>query len=911
MTAALIPAIAFGAHLAGYLARFEHAIAEARAVLLRHEAPSDIVIIGIDSHSLRELSEWPWPRRHFARLLQQLDAAEPSGARAARDRPERTGPKSVFIDVDFSSHTTPDDDQLLENALAEWSGPPVLLATHFQLRDGAPDPDFLTQPLPRFARHAGEVAVTLEQSPDGLVRAMRSSWLSRGREIPSIFAVDEALPPSTPIPIDFSISPSSFGFAPFSDVLNGRIDPAAFAGKRIYVGATAVELRDVVAVPVYRTLPGVVVQALATETVRAGPLRSLPGWLLLGILAAVAAAAQLVAERSTWRRNVLWLAGGLVLLFGASLYLYDVRRIDLPSVPFALVFVGAFTATTLRSLDRQTWRAVAFALRLKRRDALLRSIVDSSADAIISIDGGGTVRAANPAASRLLELPLYALTGANLGRFLPPLGADDALDVLDGRVTDCAAVTATGNELPVEITVSRVTVDDDVLYTVIVRDVSERVAQQRLLDHQARHDRLTGLPNRTALYEYLQSVLQENAPADRAALLLLDLTRFTDVNDTLGHDVGDEVLSVAGGRLTEALGRQAFVARIGGDEFAVVLAGIDTRDIVDAVALALIDSLKPPIHARGVAIDVGANIGIAVSPDHARGAQELLRRADVAMYAAKRSGSWFEYYEEEHDNHTVRRLRMVGELRAALEDETLMLHYQPQVNLRTGRAESVEALVRWQHPILGDVPPDEFIGLAESTQLIRPLTEWTIRRALSDVASWEAEGLSVRVAVNLSARMLQSEDFAEHLSRMLDAQGVKPDRLELEITETAMMDDPARALQVVHELGRLGITVSIDDFGTGFSSLGYLRDLRVHALKLDKSFVTDVEEREQNRVIVESTVQMAHALGLKIVAEGIETPWVDNYLTEIGYDFGQGYCYSRPLPSAECLAWVVRFNAAE
>src|SRR5690606_29382252 len=230
--------------------------------------------------------------------------------------------------------------------------------------------------------------------------------------------------------------------------------------------------------------------------------------------------------------------------------------------------------------------------------------------------------------------------------------------------------------------------------------------------------------------------------------LLLDLIRFTEINDTLGHDVGDEVLGEAGKRIAGALRRPAFVGRIGGDEFAVVLSDADARDAIDAVAVNLIECLGPPVHARGVSIEVGVHIGIALSPDHARAPQELLRRADVAMYAAKRADSWFEYYDQAHDGHTVRRLGMMSELRQALEADALVLHYQPQVNLGTGRVDSVEALLRWNHPTLGNVPPDEFIALAESTQLIRPLTEWTLRRALDDAASWGARGVDLRVAVN-------------------------------------------------------------------------------------------------------------------------------------------------------------------
>jgi EAL domain-containing protein (putative c-di-GMP-specific phosphodiesterase class I) len=304
------------------------------------------------------------------------------------------------------------------------------------------------------------------------------------------------------------------------------------------------------------------------------------------------------------------------------------------------------------------------------------------------------------------------------------------------------------------------------------------------------------------------------------------------------------------------------------------------------------------------------SIGIAIAPGDARDAKELLRHADIAMYVAKRHGSAYEYYAREDDQHTVRRLSMLSELRAAIENDGINLHYQPQVNLRSGRTESVEALLRWKHAIHGHVGPAEFVTLAEATDLIRPLTDWTIRRALADLASWNKRRLDLRVAINVSARVLQDVEFPRRFKALLQQAAIQPRQIELEITESAMLLDPERARRIVHDLHGLGVLISIDDYGTGFSSLGYLRDLRVHALKLDKSFVVDLETREPNRVIVESTVQMAHALGLQVVAEGVETEWVKNYLQSIDYDIGQGYWFAKPMSADECCNWVLNYNAA-
>ena len=895
-------AIFIGAYLlqtSGRLARFENAVVEARAAALTHTVESDIVIVGIDPDSLRALNEWPWPRQHHARLLQMLRPA---------------APKAVFVDIDFSSPSryAEDDDALLERELAQWDDKTLYLAAHFQPRSGADSSLTVTRPLPRFAQYAELAWVNLLPGPDGLVREMRSSWEIDGESLRSVFAHDTTLAPNTVVPIDFSIDETSFAYVSFIDVVSGRVDPAALRGKTVYVGPTAIELGDMVSVPVYRTLPGVVVQAFATESARAGALRSPSPWLFGTALAAWTLACAYWFGRRGWRANVVLVVIGGVALVGATVALYAAARVVLEITPFVLTLAATFVTATVRSLDDQTWRALTLGIGVKRRDALLKSVVDSSTDSIVCIDAQGTIRTANPATARLFGCAHAALFDATLSDFVPSVASDVAmgLESLAGIPLERTAQTADGRKLAVEITLSRVATEEG-LYTAIVRDVSERRAQQRALEHQATHDPLTGLPNRTALSRYLGTLLGQANGSQRVALLMLDLSRFKEVNDTLGHDVGDDVLREVARRFSAQIKSEAFISRIGGDEFAVVLADVAGHGTVDALAERLIAGLRAPIEARGIAIEVGLNIGIALAPDHGLDARELLRHADVAMYSAKRHGAGFEYYDVVTDHHTVRRLGMLSELRAAIDGDGIALHYQPQVSLQTGTAESVEALVRWRHPMHGDVSPTEFVALAEATDLIHPLTYWVIRTALRDIAAWRGEGVALRVAINVSARVLQDVEFPARLAELLAATSVRPEQIELEITESAMLVDPARAKQIVKALHGLGVLIAIDDYGTGFSSLGYLRDLRVHSLKLDKSFIVDLETREQNRVIVESTVQMAHALGLQVVAEGVESQWVENYLRSIGYDLAQGYLFARPMSAEDCASWMQRFERTQ
>src|SRR6185295_18363879 len=317
-------------------------------------------------------------------------------------------------------------------------------------------------------------------------------------------------------------------------------------------------------------------------------------------------------------------------------------------------------------------------------------------------------------------------------------------------------------------------------------------------------------------------------------------------------------------------------------EFTVVVDRPHSTESISTTCQALVDSLRAPIDVAGISIEVGVSIGIARFPQDASEPQTLLRHADVAMYVAKRRGTTYEYYDAAHDENSVRKLAIGGELRSAIANSQLELHFQPQVNLRSGMVDSVEALVRWFHPTQGSISPAEFIAIAESTDLIRPLTEWSLATALNQARSWRDRGVHVRVAVNLSARILQDTGFPARLRQLLEKAAVSAASLELEITESAMMMDPARALRVIQEIDKLGVLISIDDFGTGYSSLGYLRDLPVHSLKLDKSFVMGMRNNTDDRIIVESTAQMAHALRLELVAEGVETDWDAQFLKAAG-----------------------------
>ncbi|GHC49245.1 GGDEF-domain containing protein [Streptomyces cinnamoneus] len=417
-------------------------------------------------------------------------------------------------------------------------------------------------------------------------------------------------------------------------------------------------------------------------------------------------------------------------------------------------------------------------------------------------------------------------------------------------------------------------------------------------------DPLTGLPNRQWLLERTWTALDEAERAgDRAALVLIDLDRFRSVNDTLGHLAGDRLLLQIAERLRLALPRDAEAARLGGDEFAVLLPTADSLTSAQRVARALVADLGSPLDLDGLTLVLEASAGVAVYPDHALDAEGLLRRADVAMYQAKRDRSGVEVYEARRDGNTPDRLGLLGDLRRALDAGDVELHYQPKVGF-DGHVEGLEALVRWVHPERGRVSPDEFIAIAESSGLMPRLTEYVLETALCQVAKWRAMGLEVPVAVNVSPRDVHTPGFAGSVAARLARHGVPAGALQLEITEHVLLEDPQRAADTLAGLTGHGVKMSLDDFGTGYSSLVHLRRLPVSELKIDRSFVARLAIDNEDAEIVRCTLDLAHSLGLLVVAEGVEDDETWERLRDLGCDAVQGWLVAAAMPPDETTAWL-------
>ncbi len=430
------------------------------------------------------------------------------------------------------------------------------------------------------------------------------------------------------------------------------------------------------------------------------------------------------------------------------------------------------------------------------------------------------------------------------------------------------------------------------------------------ISYQALHDPLTGLANRTLVIERLNQAIEYAARNNkRLAVFILDLNNFKDINDTLGHPEGDIILKQVASRIPDALRSSDTIGRLGGDEFAVVLPDIDQSHAIE-VAKKIIHILKPGFELRSHIIDINASIGIAIYPEHGDDQTALIRHADVAMYESKRRGHGFSIYNAEFDIHTPWRLALMADLRQAIEEDRLELYYQPQLDLHNNRIYGVEALLRWDHEIQGQIPPDQFIYIAENSELIQPLTRWVLKQSMMQWRIWKDQGVDIHLSINISARNLNDSKLARKLDELIKLYQVTKENIKLEFTESALMANPDAVLDLMQDENLNGISYSIDDFGTGYSSLSYLKNLPVNEVKIDKSFVRLMDSNDDDESIVNSVIDLAHNLGHKVVAEGVETDSVMCMLKKRGCDSVQGYLLSHPVSAKEIPELFNEYNQA-
>ncbi|TAN32301.1 PAS domain S-box protein [bacterium] len=547
---------------------------------------------------------------------------------------------------------------------------------------------------------------------------------------------------------------------------------------------------------------------------------------------------------------------------------------------------------------------------LQESEKRIRSVLDNVSDGLVTIDQAGVIESVNPAVVKLFGHTEKELVGqqadvliatTHRSAFINYLERRLKLDIPVSGAHETMGKRKNGSLFPLEFVVSSMQVGSRHLFIATLRDISERKAHTDALEYQALHDALTGLPNRSLFGDRLrQALLAARRNQKMFGVLLLDLDRFKDINDALGHDRGDSLLQEVTARFRGVLRATDTIARLGGDEFAVLTTDAKHPDDVVATARKILASLEGPFAIADQMVETGASIGIAMYPVHGDDPSTLMRRADVAMYVAKRSGGGHAVYAPEQEAQTLRRSGLAGELRRSIPQGELVLHYQPQVTLATGAIHVVEALVRWNHPREGLMPPDRFIPMAEETGIIHPLTAWVLDSAISQLSRWLQDGLDVSVSLNVSPRNIEDHSLEDMVAQALGNYKLDPRRLTLEITEGVAM--AAAAAKALRRLNEMGVRLALDDFGTGYSSLLYLMRLPVNEIKIDRSFVSALASDPDSGAIVRSAVGLGHNLGLRVVAEGLQDRMAEAVLLEAGCDAAQGFLVGRPAAEREITA---------
>jgi diguanylate cyclase (GGDEF)-like protein/PAS domain S-box-containing protein len=552
---------------------------------------------------------------------------------------------------------------------------------------------------------------------------------------------------------------------------------------------------------------------------------------------------------------------------------------------------------------------------MEQRLELWAKVFEASSESIVIMGGDRRIISVNQAFCRSTGYDFHEVMGRDMGLLIEHEVARvwSGLQDKDAWQGEVHIRKQTGGVYPAWLMVSPVhknaTSGEVVNYIGISIDITDRNAKEERIRFLAQHDVLTELPNRALCQQRLSEALEEaRCTGEKLAVLFIDLDRFKWINDTLGHHIGDALLKTVAKRLTQAVRTDDTVCRLGGDEFVVILRHVSDRDEIDAtVNQRLIPSIRETALIEGNALTVSCSVGVALFPDDAQDQAELMRQADAAMYDAKSAGrDTSRYFSIETDQRVMARQAMEVQLRQALANDEFSLHFQPRLNARTRRIQGAEALLRWNNPVLGQVPPGQFIALAEETALIKPIGLWVLREACCQWVAWQKEGLfeALELSVNLSGAQLADPELIDQLREVLAQTGMSSSQLELELTESHFMDNPSAAQVQMSRIKALGVRIAIDDFGTGYSSLAYLKRFEIDKLKVDQSFVQGMLDDRADAAIVHAVIALGHTLGLTVVAEGVENLPTAQTLTALGCDELQGYCFSRPLAVADFESWV-------
>jgi diguanylate cyclase (GGDEF)-like protein len=860
------------------------------------QATGNVVFVAIDKHSLDAVGTWPWPRSIYAALLDRLIA---SGAR------------DVFLDVDFSAFSSKQEDDRLAAAL-ERAGGGVLLPVFRQQETASSSQTGVTKPIPQLLQNAWPAFADVAMDADGIVRRFDlGSQLDRNPTQSAASALGRISSSFGSLPVDFSIRPDTVPTFSLSEVLNGSVPAEAMRDRSVVVGASATELKDIFAVPVYGAIAGPLIHVLAAETLLQNRYLRMLDQVPLELLFAILLIVGVICGRSTGIMTMA--AAGLTIVIvgeiGAFLLQSQYGLLVGTAVPWSMLLLAWMLALNERvDVGRMLVAVANTEVRNTRR--LMRRIIADSSDGVVAFDGDLRIVEVSKSAKALLR--------ADIGASLLD-GADTALiGILQSLVSDhdaepgkihTALADFTGNSgsraahYEASITISP-TEQVDARATaarsrfagcLIIRDVTARREYEQRLKTLSELDELTGLLNRREFASQLAALEGE------VLVAVLDIERFSSLCATLGRDVGDELLKAVATRLGNAFADD-LLARLDGDHFGIATF-VSCEPPIDDFADGFLRLFEEPILLRGAVVPVSIRLGIARSGDAAPGA--LPTAAESALDAVKATpGRRWSAFDPSTAVRQARSRRLERDMRDALQNQQFFLLFQPQIEFKSRRLVGAEALIRWSHPQFGLISPTEFIPIAESSGLICEIGRWTLLKACTEAAAWPGE---LCIAVNVSALQFGRSDIEADVRDALSCSGLPSSRLCLELTESTFLDQGGPSIAKMRALREIGVVIALDDFGTGYSSMSYLADLPLDKLKIDQSFVRRMNGNPNIFQIVGAIISLAHGLNLVVVAEGVETELEAEALHRIGCETGQGYLFGRPDEALRMLStWNVQ-----
>jgi diguanylate cyclase (GGDEF)-like protein/PAS domain S-box-containing protein len=867
-----------------------NALTDLRFAWVKRQASGDIVVVAIDAHSIEQIGVWPWPRRLHADLLRRLDSA---------------GVRDVAFDVDFSSPSDPASDRAFVEALESAGGSVVLPSFEQPGADrGNGSAIHINRPLKPFSDHSWSAVVNVTVEPDGLVRRYPFGETFDGQYFPAMGAVlaEQYGEKRTPFLIDFSIRPASIPTVSYVDVLRG--DEATLGklrNKKVIIGGTALELGDRFSIPNGGVVSGPLLQTLAAESILQNrTLRFTSDVVTLLGLCIIALIMVLSWRRLAASVRVIVLVGMAAVVEITAALLQAKFPLILDTSLFHTAIVVYMAAIALDEIDFRDLLGRIAESRFQR-------IAMSLGDGLVCTDQDHRITVWNPGAVAIFGYDPAEMIGRPFNAICA--GSDDVAAVGEaacarsqspgGLLMEFDGRRKNGEVFPVEACFSGWQGTDGFQHGAILRDISVRKREAERIRYLAEHDSLTGLANRNSLHSGLATMISTaEAQRDEVALLVIGLDAFQQINDMLGHACGDLVLQAVTERLNAEAGSAALVARLSGDEFAIAIPRADTAETVAELSERIARAFDIPLLAATRQHRVKVSIGAAVYPEGGRTGDELLANSHLAFCRAKatRRGSHV-IFENAIRQELEARLTLEAELVLASERNEFELFYQPQVRLIDGGLIGAEALIRWRHPVRGLVSPAEFMPVVHTSSISNRIAAWVLETACRQARMWESGGHPVRVGVNLSPSQFQSTDLATAVAAILEATGLTPSLLELEVTEDILLLDEERVLDTFRRIRALGVRVVFDDFGTGYASLSYLKKFPLDGLKIDRTFVLELLADSGDAAIVGSTIGLSKQLGLSVIAEGIENRATADLLVSMGCEEGQGYFFGRPVPA--------------